>query len=378
MKIAENVLALIGRTPLVRLHKLIPPGGADLLVKLESMNPYSSVKDRLGVALIEAAERDGTLTPGATLIEPTSGNTGIALAFAAIVKGYKLILVMPETVSSERRKIVEALGAEVELVDAADGMGASVRRAEELRSSIPGAVILGQFDNPANPAVHRSTTAQEIWDDTDGTVDIFVAGVGTGGTVTGVGQRLKELKPSIQIIAVEPWKSSVLSGGVAAPHKIQGIGAGFVPRVYDPAVVDEVITVKEEDAGYFARRLAREEGLLTGVSSGAALWAAWQVAARGQNAGKRIVVLLPDSGERYLSTWLYDYIDIRKVGISRSEAPVGALDPVVPRTDYVPTAPLFDSDSQAVRQSVHYFQNGLYCSEAILKAFNDHYHLGLD
>jgi C_GCAxxG_C_C family probable redox protein len=236
-------------------------------------------------------------------------------------------------------------------------------------------VTLGQFDNPANPAIHRATTAEEIWADTDGTVDIFVAGVGTGGTITGVGQRLKQLKPEVKIVAVEPWKSAVLSGGVAAPHKIQGIGAGFVPRVYDPTVVDEVIGVKEEDAGYFARRLAREEGLLTGVSSGAALWAAWQVASRPENAGKRLVVLLPDSGERYLSTWLYDYIDIRKVGISTATA-VGEPEETSP--NFVPLAPLFDSDSPAVRQSVHHFQNGLYCSEAILKAFNDHYKLGLD
>ena len=274
---------------------------ARLLVKLEYFNPGGSVKDRIALAMIEDAERRGILHPGSTIIEPTSGNTGVGLAWVGATKGYKVILTMPETMSVERRNLLRAYGAQLELTPGAEGMKGAIRRAEELRDSIPGAVIPGQFTNPANPAVHRQTTGEEIWEDTDGTVDIFVAGAGTGGTVSGVGQSLKAHKPSVRIIAVEPASSPVLSGGKAGKHKIQGIGAGFVPGTYDPDVVDEVMAMSDEDAYAGSHELAQKQGLLVGISSGAAYKAALQLAMRAENAGKTIVALLPDTGERYLS-----------------------------------------------------------------------------
>jgi cysteine synthase len=305
MKIAPDITALIGHTPLVRINKM-NTGGAELAVKLEFFNPMSSVKDRIGLAMIEDAEKKGTLKKGCVIIEPTSGNTGIALAFVAAVKGYRLILTMPETMSVERRKLLFSLGAEIVLTDGAKGMRGAVEKAEELGKQTKNAVILQQFKNPANVAIHRSTTAEEIWNDTDGTIDVFIAGVGTGGTISGVGEVLKQRKPGVRIIAVEPETSPVLSGGQPGRHGIQGIGAGFVPDIFDRSVVDEIIKVKDEDAGKTARDLARKEGIFAGISSGAALWAALEVARREENKGKLIVVLLPDTGERYLSTWLWE------------------------------------------------------------------------
>lgn len=305
-RIFNDITATIGNTPLVRVNTLQREGTATLLAKLESFNPLSSVKDRLGLAMIEAAERDGRLKPGGTIIEPTSGNTGIALAFIAASRGYKLVLTMPDTMSMERRQLLLIFGAELVLTEGARGMRGAIEKAEELLAATPGAFMPMQFNNPANPEIHRRTTAEEIWRDTDGAVDIFIGGVGTGGTVTGVGRLLKERKPGVRIIAVEPQDSPVLSGGKPGPHKIQGIGAGFVPGVYDPAVVDEIIQVAGEDAGETARQAALQEGLFVGISSGAALWAALQVAGRPEAAGKTIVVLLPDTGERYLSTWLFN------------------------------------------------------------------------
>ena len=305
-QIAADVTKLIGRTPLVRLNRIAAGCGADLVAKLESANPCASVKDRIALAMIEAAERDGRIKPDTILIEPTSGNTGIGLAFVAAVRGYKLAITMPETMSLERRKLLRAFGAEVILTPGAEGMPGAIRRAQELCASNPRYVMLQQFQNPANPDVHRRTTAIEIWDDTDGQVDILVSGVGTGGTITGVAQIIKGRKPSFRAVAVEPADSPVLSGGSPKPHKIQGIGAGFVPDVLDMTLVDEVIRVTHEDAGAVARQLALQEGILAGISSGAALWAALEVARRKESAGKLIVVVLPDSGERYLSTWLFE------------------------------------------------------------------------
>lgn len=308
-KIANSVLELIGSTPLVRLSNLEKLSGvqAEVVAKVESFNPGGSVKDRIAIAMIEAAEKDSRLKPGGVIIEPTSGNTGVGLALASAVKGYQLILTMPETMSIERRRIVQAYGAKVELTPGKDGMKGAIAKAQQLLAEIPGAIILQQFENPANPQAHRLRTAEEIWKDTEGKVDIFVAGVGTGGTLSGTGSRLKELNPNVEIFAVEPASSPVLSGGQSGPHKIQGIGAGFVPANFYREVVSEIIRVKDEDAVATSRLLASKEGLLSGISSGAAAYAALQVASRPENAGKRIVVLLPDTGERYLSTILYDF-----------------------------------------------------------------------
>jgi len=307
MKIAPSITALIGNTPLVQIQKMgISQSKARIVVKLESFNPLSSVKDRIGLAMIEDAEKRGLLTRDSVIVEPTSGNTGIALAYVAAAKGYRLILTMPETMSMERRKILKAFGAELVLTDGTKGMKGAIAKAEELAASTPHSFLPQQFKNPANPEIHRRTTAQEVWSDTDGTVDFFVAGVGTGGTITGVGEVLKKKKPGVKIIAVEPETSAVLSGGPAGPHKIQGIGAGFVPDVLDKGVIDEIIRVKDADAGSTARALAKDEGMLVGISSGAAMWAALQIAARDENRGTLVVALLPDTGERYLSTWLWD------------------------------------------------------------------------
>ncbi|HVN49321.1 MAG TPA: cysteine synthase A [Bacteroidota bacterium] len=306
MAIAKNITELIGKTPLVRINRLNATSKADVVAKLESFNPLSSVKDRIGLSMIEDAERRGVLKKGSVIIEPTSGNTGIALAFVAAVKGYRLIITLPETFSIERRKLLKIFGAELVLTEGAKGMKGAIAKAEELAQQIPNAFIPQQFNNPANPEIHRRTTAEEVWSDTEGKVDIFIGGVGTGGTISGVGEVLKKRKKSVHIIAVESEKSPVLSGGQPGPHKIQGISAGFIPGNYHSDAVDEIIKVKEEDAGATARAAAKQEGLLIGISSGAALWAALQVARRPENAGKLIVVLLPDTGERYLSTWLFD------------------------------------------------------------------------
>ena len=304
MSIANTILDKIGGTPLVRINKL-NQGGAEVVVKVESFNPGGSVKDRIGFAMIEAAEQAGQLKSGALIIEPTSGNTGIGLAFVAAVKGYHLILTMPETMSIERRKLAQAYGAEIVLTEGAKGMKGAIAKALELREANPGSFIPQQFENPANPAYHKAHTGPEIWADADGKVDAFVAGVGTGGTLTGVGEYLREKNPDVKIFAVEPDTSPVLAGGAPGPHKIQGIGAGFVPKVLKTDLITEVIGVSAENAGKTARAAAAQEGLLVGISSGAALYAALELAKRPEFAGKRIVALLPDTGERYLSTWLF-------------------------------------------------------------------------
>ncbi len=305
MKIAKDVTQLIGNTPLVRLNRLNKDGYADVVLKLEYMNPSHSVKDRIGVAMIDAAERDGRINKDSIIVEPTSGNTGIALAFVAAARGYKCVLVMPETMSKERRMLLRAYGAELILTPGPEGMGGAIRKAEELAASDPRYFLPQQFKNPANPEIHRRTTAEEIWRDTDGTVDFVVAGIGTGGTITGIGEVLKSRKPSVKMIAVEPDASAVLSGGPKGPHPIQGIGAGFIPDVLNTQVYDEIVRVKNDDAFAIARSLAKNEGLLVGISSGAATWAALQVSARPENKGKLIVVIIPSFGERYLSTALY-------------------------------------------------------------------------
>ncbi len=308
-KIAKQMTDLIGKTPLVALNKYSAFRGlkTPLVAKVEFFNPGGSVKDRIALGMVEAAEKDGILKPGATIIEPTSGNTGVGLALVAAVKGYKLILTMPETMSMERRNLVKAYGAKVELTPGKDGMNGAIKAAEKLRDSIEGAVILGQFTNPANPQKHYDTTAVELWNDTDGDIDIFVAGVGTGGTLSGIGKYLKEKKSNIKIVAVEPSASPVLSGGKSGPHKIQGIGAGFVPQTYHAEVVDEILTVDNDDAIRTGRQLTQQEGLLVGISSGAAVFAAAELALRPENKDKKIVMLLPDTGERYLSTVLYAF-----------------------------------------------------------------------
>ncbi len=305
MKIYNSVTELIGNTPLVTISRLAPQG-VTIMAKLETANPLSSVKDRIGFAMIHDAEEKGLLHDKTIIVEPTSGNTGIALAFVAAVKGYKLMLTMPDTMSMERRKLLQMLGAELVLTDGALGMRGAIEKAQEIVERNTSAFMPQQFNNPANPEIHRKTTAMEIWNDTGGNVDVFVAGVGTGGTITGVGEVLKAKKPSVTIIAVEPEKSPVLSGGKPGPHTIQGIGAGFIPQVLNRSIIDEIVTVDDTDAGNTVRKLAKVEGILAGISAGAAMWAACKIASRPESKGKTIVVLLPDSGERYVSTWLFD------------------------------------------------------------------------
>ena len=310
MRIANNVAELVGNTPLVKLNRLAPANGATVALKLEFFNPAHSVKDRIAVAMLDAAEAAGKITPDTVVLEPTSGNTGIGLAMVCAARGYKCAFVMPETMSRERKLLLKAYGADLILTPGAEGMPGAVRKAEELAAADARYFIPQQFENPANPAIHRATTAEEIWADTDGQVDIFVAGVGTGGTVTGVGEALKAKKPGVKVIAVEPAASPVLSGGNRGPHPIQGIGAGFVPGVLNTGVYDEIVQVPNDAALDTARRLAREEGLLVGISSGAAVWSALQVAERPENAGKLIVVIIPSFGERYLSTALFQHLEV--------------------------------------------------------------------
>jgi len=307
-KIYSDITKTVGNTPLIKLNRISQGLLATVLVKVESFNPLSSVKDRIGVAMIEDAEKRGVLKKNTIIIEPTSGNTGVALAFVAAAKGYKLILTMPDTMSIERRQLLAIFGAQLVLTPGAEGMKGAVKKAEDLAKETPNAIILQQFNNPANPEVHRKTTAEEIWADTDGKIDFLVAGVGTGGTITGISEVIKKRKKSFKAIAVEPDASPVLSGGAAGPHKIQGIGAGFIPQVLNRNIIDEVVRVTNDDAGSTARELAKSEGILVGISGGAALWAALEIAKRKENKGKTIVVILPDTGERYLTTWLFQEV----------------------------------------------------------------------
>lgn len=321
-RIYNSIVETIGGTPLVRLNRITDGAPAVVLAKLEFFNPLSSVKDRIGFAMIEWLEKEKGIKPGeTTLIEPTSGNTGIALAFVAAARGYRLILTMPETMSLERRKLLKVLGAQLVLTEGSKGMKGAIARAEELNKTIPNSVIPQQFSCPANPEIHRKTTAEEIWNDTDGLVDILISGVGTGGTITGIAQVIKQRKPSFRAIALEPAGSPVIGGGQPGPHKIQGIGAGFIPDVLDTKIVDEVMTVKEEDAAVYAKRAAREEGIPVGISSGAALWAAVQVAKRPENEGKTIVVIIPSSAERYLSSWLFADVNAESDDVEPAVAP---------------------------------------------------------
>lgn len=307
-KIYDNITETVGNTPLVRLAKISRGLSAEIVAKVESFNPCGSIKDRIGLAMIMAAEKDGIIKKGATIVEPTSGNTGVGLAFVCAQRGYNLILTMPDTMSVERRRLLEIFGAKIALTPGKEGMSGAIKKAEEIVKNTPNSFMPQQFKNPANPKIHRETTAEEIWKDSGGKIDIFIAGVGTGGTLTGVGQTLKRRNKNIYIIAVEPADSPVLSGGKSGPHKIQGIGAGFIPQVLDKDIIDEIITVKIEEAKEFAKRLAKEEGILAGISSGAALFAAYKAAKRKENKGRRIIVILPDTGERYLSTDLFDYV----------------------------------------------------------------------
>ena len=308
MKYARTITDLIGNTPMVKINKLNKNGNAEILAKLEYFNPLSSVKDRIAYAMISDAEEKGFLNKDSVIIEPTSGNTGLGLAFVSAVKGYRLILTMPDTMSMERRKLLKVLGAELVLTPGNTGMKGAIDKAEEIANETPNSYIPQQFNNPANPDVHRKTTAEEIWRDTDGKVDIIIGGVGTGGTITGVGEKLKDKKPELKVYAVEPENSPVMSGGCPGPHKIQGIGAGFIPKVLNIKIIDEIIKVSDENSGKTSRELARKEGILAGISSGAALYAALQVAQQKENKDKLIVVILPDTGERYLSTWLFDSV----------------------------------------------------------------------
>ncbi len=306
VRLLEDITRTVGHTPLVRINRMAEGCAAEVYAKLEFFNPLSSVKDRIGVSMIEDAEKRGLVGEGTVIVEPTSGNTGIALAFVCAARGYRLILTMPETMIMERRKLLAVLGADLVLTPGAEGMRGAIAKAEEILEKTPGGYMPQQFRNPANPAAHRETTAREIWEDTGGRADILVAGVGTGGTITGVAEAIKERKPSFRVVAVEPAGSPVLSGGRSGPHRIEGIGAGFIPEVLKPELIDEVVTVREEEAGETARRLAREEGILAGISSGAAVWAALEVARRKENKGRLLVVVVPSCGERYLSTWLFE------------------------------------------------------------------------
>ncbi len=325
-KIYNDITETIGNTPLVRLNRTAAAHGAqaEILLKLEFFNPLSSVKDRIGAAMIDDALKSGKITKGTVIIEPTSGNTGIALAFVAAAKGLRLILTMPETMTIERRKILKILGARVVLTEGPKGMKGAIAKAEELQKQIPNSLILQQFSNPANPAIHRKTTAEEIWRDTDGKVDIIVSGVGTGGTITGIGEVLKPRKPSLRLVALEPASSAVLSGGPPGPHKIQGIGGGFVPAVLNTKIYDEVMTVKEDDAAPISKQVAKLDGIPIGISSGAAVWAALQLAKRPENKGKQIVVIIPSSAERYLSSWLFADVNVESDSIDDLLAPAGA------------------------------------------------------